>query len=309
MKLLLIGGTGFIGRHLCYSLAAHHQISVFSRHPPSKALALLQSRNTSFKTGDITQATHLNEACSGVDCIVYLASTVIPGNSNKDPIFDIQSNLVGAVNTLNAAINQGVPRIVFVSSGGTVYGSNTLSLLSENAATNPICSYGIVKLATEKYISMYSYSHGLQYGILRLSNPYGPGHLLDKPQGVINHFLKKMLMAEKLEVWGDGSIERDYIYITDVVEAIKKSIETQHPSLLLNIGTGIPTSINELISVLSSELGCIPEVEYSTSRSFDVQKSVLDISAAKDLLDWSPQVSLRSGIRLMLENISQSRRN
>jgi UDP-glucose 4-epimerase len=301
MKVLIIGGTGFIGRHLCYSLPSRYQISVLSRRPPMATSSQSQSQRISYLTGDIAQANIVYEACSGVDCIVYLASTVIPGDSNKDPLFDIQSNLIGAINTLNAAIDQRVHKIVFASSGGTVYGNSSSLLLSEKDATNPICSYGIIKLAIEKYIAMYGRNHGLHYSILRLSNPYGPGHMLNKPQGVINHFVNRLRMGEKLEVWGDGSIERDYIYITDVIEAIQKCIETPIPSLLLNIGTGVPTSINELIRVISSEFGLMPEVAYSASRSFDVHKSALDIAAAKKLIDWSPRTCLRSGIRLILE--------
>lgn len=305
MKVLIIGGTGFIGRHLCYSLANDYQITVLSRHPPSEALVPLQQKGITFITGDVAQASHIHEACAGVDCIVYLASTVIPGNSNKDPVFDIQSNLVGAVNTLNSAIDQGVSKIVFLSSGGTVYGNNSSPFLNEHNETNPICSYGVVKLAIEKYISMYNHIYGLEYCILRLSNPYGPGHLLDKPQGVINHFINRIGNGEKLIIWGDGTVERDYIYISDVVEAVKKSIETQLPSLLLNIGTGVPTSINDLVNIIGSEIGYMPEVEYNDVRSFDVDRSVLNISAAENLLDWSPRISLRSGIRLLLEKIMQ----
>jgi len=255
-----------------------------------------------FILGDVTQSASTKSACSGVDCIIYLASTVIPSTSNLDPVFDIQSNLIGAVNTLDAAISNNVSKFIFLSSGGTVYGDSSSTSFKETDPTDPICSYGITKLAIEKYISMYHRLQGLAYSILRLSNPFGPGYTLDKPQGVIGFFASKILNDEAIDVWGDGSVERDFIYVQDVVMAIEKSISTLSPSLLLNIGTGIGTSVNELIAILESTLNRKTHVRYHPSRSFDVQRAVLDISAAKDKLNWAPRTSLYCGIRRMLEH-------
>jgi UDP-glucose 4-epimerase len=302
MKILVIGGTGFIGRHLCRSLTRNHEVSVFARHTPSTEKTFLGNPNVKFILGDVTQSASAKSACSGIDCIVYLASTVIPSTSNLDPIFDIQSNLIGAVNTLDAAIINNVSRFIFLSSGGTVYGGNSNLNFKETDPTDPMCSYGITKLAIEKYIAMYHRLQGLSYSILRLSNPFGPGYTLDKPQGVIGFFASKILSNEAIDVWGDGSVERDFIYIEDVVLAIEESINTLSPSLLLNIGTGIGTSVNELIDLLESILNRKTQVRYQPSRSFDVQRAVLDISAAKDKLNWIPRTSLQSGIRLMLKH-------
>ncbi len=302
MKILVIGGTGFIGRHLCRSLERDHDVSVFARHSPAKEDSLLACGNSKFILGDVAQPSSINSACIGMDCIIYLASTVIPSTSNRDPIFDIQSNLVGAVNTLEAAVRQNVSKFIFLSSGGTVYGNNSHISFKETCPTNPICSYGIVKLAIEKYVAMFHEQHGLAYTILRLSNPYGPGHTLDKPQGAIGFFMHKLLNNEEIVVWGDGTIERDFIYIHDVVTAIEKSIEATSPSLLLNIGTGVPTSIHDLIALLGSALNRSPRIQYEPSRPFDVQKSILDISSAKTQLDWSPQTTLEAGINHMLRS-------
>lgn len=302
MKILVIGGTGFIGQHVCRSLASDHEVLVFARHLPTEKSRLCAHKNIRSILGDVSQSYSISSACAGIDCIAYLASTVIPATSNLDPAFDIQSNLIGAVNTLNAAVRNNVPKFVFLSSGGTVYGRSSNSNINETSQTDPVCSYGIVKLAIEKYILMYHELHGLSCSILRLSNPYGPGFNLDKPQGVIGFFLDKILKNETIEVWGDGSIERDFIYVQDAVIAIKKAILAETRALLLNVGTGVPTSLNELISILGSETGQTPKVRYMPSRSFDVQRSVLDITAAKAVLDWAPQISLRTGIDLMLKD-------
>lgn len=175
MKILIIGGTGFIGQHLSRSFARDHDVFLFARHAAPNS-SNHNKEEPSLILGDVTQSYSINNACAGIDCIVYLASTVIPATSNLDPIFDIQTNLIGAVNTLNAAINNGVKKFVFLSSGGTIYGDGMAAGFKESDPEMPLCSYGVVKLATEKYIQMYNKLHGFSYSILRLSNPYGPGY-------------------------------------------------------------------------------------------------------------------------------------
>lgn len=302
MNILIIGGTGFIGQHLCRALAKDHNIFVFARHSPLNRSAFPTGDGGSLILGDITQSYSINNACNKIDCIVYLASSVIPATSNFDPIFDIQSNLIGAVNTLNAAINNKVRRFIFLSSGGTVYGSGTRNNFKETDPEMPLCSYGITKLATEKYIHMFHKLHGLSYSILRLSNPYGPGHLLDKPQGVIGFFIDRILQEEPLEIWGDGTIERDFIYIQDAINAITRAIFADSTAQLLNIGSGVSTSINELIDIIGSETAKKPKLRYMASRPFDIQRSVLDITAAQEILGWTPNTRLREGIRLTMED-------
>lgn len=302
MKILIIGGTGFIGQHLFRSLARDHQVFLFARHPrPSSSNH--KGEEPSFILGDVTQSYCINNACAGIDCIVYLASTVIPATSNLDPIFDIQTNLIGAVNTLNAAINNGVRRFVFLSSGGTIYGSGVVDRFKESDPEMPLCSYGIVKLATEKYIQMYNKLHGLSYSVLRLSNPYGPGYRLDKPQGAVGFFINSILGDKTIEVWGDGSVERDFIFIDDAVEAISSAVLSEENALLLNVGSGVSTSINELINIIGSETGKKPKVRSMPGRPFDVKKSILDIAAAKTSLDWRPKTDLRTGIRMTLQRM------
>lgn len=304
MNILVIGGTGFIGQHLCGALADDHRVFLFARHSPINQLASSPGNSQQLILGDITQSYSVDNACANIDCIVYLASTVIPSTSNLDPVFDIQSNLVGAVNVLNAAIKNKVHRLVFLSSGGTVYGRGSGASLKETDLEFPLCSYGIIKLATEKYIHMFHDLHGLSYSILRVSNPYGPGYRLDKPHGAVGFFVEKILNEEPIDVWGDGTVERDFVYIKDVVDAIKKAIYTDSKSLLVNIGSGVSTSLNDLITLIGIEAAKFPIIRYLPARSFDVQKSLLDISAAKEILNWSPEIKLSEGIALTLKERS-----
>jgi len=202
VRILVIGGTGFIGRHLCRQLAKQHEVKVISRRKIEAKLVDGQPSNINYLLGDITDYNFVNSSCKGIDFIINLASTVVPLTSNDNPIYDVQTNLIGALYSLQAAINNGISKYIFLSSGGTVYGrKNSSEAHSEGDSTEPICSYGIVKLTIEKYIHMFNELHGLPYSIIRLSNPYGPEYSIEKPQGVIHHFISKVIHNETISIW------------------------------------------------------------------------------------------------------------
>lgn len=301
MKILVIGGTGFIGSHLCPFLAKDNQVIVMARNPKNHNDLSDSESNISYIKGDITDRDQVFIAMQGVDYVVHLASSVIPSTSNADPIFDVQTNLVGTLNILDAAVEHKIKKLVFISSGGTVYGEGSGKPFKEGDPTNPICSYGIVKLAIEKYIQMYHQLYGLSYAILRVSNPYGPGQLGEKPLGVVSIFLDRIKRNQPIEIWGDGSVSRDFVYIDDVLEAIEKSINAEENSLLLNIGKGSATSLNELIENISNLLSNKSAlVEYKAPRDFDVSNVYLDITKSKKVLQWAPKTTLNRGIGRML---------
>ena len=304
MKILVIGGTGFIGRHLCPFLAKEHEVVVMSRNPPAAKNGLKDHDNISYRQGDVTNRVHVFAAVEGMDYVVNLASTVIPSTSNLDPVYDVQSNLVGAINILDAAVEHKIKKLVFISSGGTVYGEGTGKPFKETDPTNPVCSYGIVKLAIEKYIQMYHRLYGLPYAILRVSNPYGPGQISDKPQGVISIFANRVVSREQIEIWGDGTVSRDFIYVEDLVYGIVMALSKRAPSLIINIGSGRADSLNEIVWVLGTELGITPHVIFRKMRAFDVRHSCLDISEAVEQFGWKPSVALRAGIRKLISENS-----
>lgn len=303
MKVLIVGGTGFIGRHLQRQLSEDHELKIISRRKADKIPIKGQLHEAEHLLGDIADFDFINSSCKGIDCIINLASTVVPSTSNKNPIYDVQTNLIGALHTLQAAINNDISKYIFLSSGGTVYGTSTSSNAHREAdPTDPICSYGIIKLTIEKYIDLFNKLHGLPYSIIRLSNPYGPEYSIEKPQGVIHHFISKAINNDTITVWGDGSIERDFLYIDDVVSAICKSMKHVQARSLLNIGSGKSTSIRTILEIISDISGAIPSVIYEPSRSCDVQKSVLSIEQAKLKLGWEPKVSLVDGIRMTYQS-------
>lgn len=300
MKILVIGGTGFIGRHLCPFLANEHHVVIMARNHPAVENPPRNIANISYRQGDITNRDQVFAAMEGVDYVVNLSSTVIPSTSNLNPVFDVQTNLVGALNILDAAVEHKIKKLVFISSGGTVYGEGTGKPFKEDDPTNPICSYGVVKLAIEKYIQMYHHLYGLPYAILRVSNPYGPGQVSEKALGVVSIFTERIKNKEVIEIWGDGSVKRDFVFINDVVTAINCGIFSDRKGVVVNVGSGTPLSLVELVDEVSCALNVSPRVEYKSFRSFDVKTVCLDIERANLMLDWRPSYSLGEGLALMV---------
>jgi UDP-glucose 4-epimerase len=245
---------------------------------------------------DMTDRLGLEQALAGVDLVVHLASGSLPQSSNRNPHDDVGVNLLGALNLLEASRSAGVQRLLVVSSGGTVYGIPQQVPISEDHPTDPLCSYGITKLAIEKYVALYRQLHGLDGLVLRLANPYGERQRLDASQGVVPVFLGRALRFEPLEIWGDGSTVRDFLHISDVVSALLAACRYEGPERLFNIGSGTGLSLRELVSLLEQELERSLEVHYQEGRSFDVPTNVLCIDRANHCLGWRPKVTAVEGL-------------
>ena len=298
-RCLVLGGKGFLGSHLVDALLDRgQQVRVFDRPNvmfPSAA-PISRSRLEVFE-GDFASDADTAAAVVGCDICYHLVSTTLPKSSNADPLFDIETNLLGSVRLLNHAVRNGVKKIVFVSSGGTVYGKTLRLPVEEGHPTNPISSYGITKLAIEKYLGLFLELHGLEYSVVRLSNPYGERQRTHASQGVIAVFLGKVLRGEVLEIWGDGSVVRDYVYIADVIRALLAAADYQGDERILNIGSGEGKSLNEIMDVIGQVTGKDVMRTYVKARSFDVPASVLSISRASNALNWRPEVPLVEGVK------------
>ncbi|CAI8157469.1 MAG: dTDP-4-dehydro-6-deoxyglucose reductase [Prochlorococcus marinus str. MIT 9215] len=191
-----------------------------------------------------------------------------------------------------------------VSSGGTVYGIPCAVPIPETHPTNPICSYGITKLAIEKYVALYRQLHGLDGLILRVANPFGPRQRLDAAQGVVPVFLGKALRHEPLQIWGDGTTVRDFLNVADVVAALLAAVAYQGEETLFNIGSGQGISLNQLIVLLERQLKRSLEVEYLPPRGCDVPTNVLCIDRAMRVLDWKPQIPVAEGLRRLCDSLN-----
>lgn len=275
--ILFVGGMGFIGKNLVevFSQSGEYHCLVFNRgnfvSEPSPVFKQVPVFIGDVRAGDTLAKVLMDHP---VDILCHLVSTTVPSTSNQNMAFDIESNLMGTVRILDLAVKHKVKKVVFLSSGGTVYGIPRFNPVPETAPISPICSHGIVKVAVEQYLHLYRHLYGLEYLVCRISNPYGEYHH-SAIQGLINVVLRKIIQGEEVVVWGDGQTVRDYIFVKDAAHAILKLIAAGVSDAVVNIGSGQGTSINEVLELIRSELGIFP-VSYRESRSFDVPQIVLD---------------------------------
>ncbi|MGK9172871.1 NAD-dependent epimerase/dehydratase family protein [Yokenella regensburgei] len=297
MKLVVFGGGGFIGSAICERLLADgHELRIFERPrvPPYRVFA--ENEKVEWTTGDFSSTHDLRDAIQGMEGVVHLVSTTLPKSSNDDPVYDVQTNIVPTITMLNLMVEMKVSRIVFISSGGTVYGSPQYIPIDEKHPTEPVVSYGITKLAIEKYLHMFHKLHGIKPVILRVANPYGERQRVETAQGAVGVFLHRALRGQPIEIWGDGSVQRDYVHVSDVADAFAKAIEYNGDKECFNISSGKGTSLNELISMLGDIIPEPLDVQYKPGRTFDLDISVLCNQLARQELGWEPQVSMRDGL-------------
>ncbi|WP_192561939.1 NAD-dependent epimerase/dehydratase family protein [Pseudomonas gozinkensis] len=299
MKILIFGGGGFIGSAIADRLLADgHSLRIFERPRVEAYRKFETTESVEWVTGDLMSKHDVTEAIDGMDAVLHLVSTTLPKTSNDDPIYDVQSNLVATLQMLEAMVAKGVSRIVFISSGGTVYGAPNYLPVDEKHPTDPQVSYGITKLAIEKYLLMYQHLHGIKATVLRVTNPYGERQRVETAQGAVGVFLSRALKNESIQVWGDGSVTRDYIYVSDVAEAFALALKYEGPHSVFNISSGKGVSINELIERIETVLGGAIDKLYLAGRSYDVPINVLDNTLAAQELNWTPKVDLEEGLNL-----------
>lgn len=294
MNALVVGGCGFIGSHLVGRLVeGGYEVRVYDRSPNRFIGA---PDGVEFVEGELGNHGLIREAVERVEVVYHFVSTTLPKTSNDDPIYDVRSNLVDTLQLLEACVEAGVRKVIFSSSGGTVYGPPVAVPITEDHPTNPISSYGIVKLAIEKYLGLFHHLHGLDYAALRISNPYGPLQDPAGQQGAISVFLNRIRTGQPITIWGDGGVVRDYLYVSDLVDALELAAGTTTERKVFNVGHGQGFSLNELVELMSSVVGVRPEVEYLPARALDVPISVLDISRVEADLGWSPKTEMEEGI-------------
>jgi UDP-glucose 4-epimerase len=297
-RILVAGGAGFMGSNLVEeALRRGHAVTVLDRPGAPSGLAPQARGQLHWVDGDFRDPDAVRSACAGQDVVFHLISTTLPKTSNEDPEFDFISNVSGTIRLLQAAKQEGVRKIVFISSGGTVYGIPRQVPITEAHPTEPISSYGISKLAIEKYLALFGSQRGLDYVILRVGNPYGPHQRPERAQGAISVFAWRALNRQPIEIWGDGSVVRDYVYVSDVVEAMMKAVDYRGEERLFNVGSGVGHTLNDIVQIIERIIGRSVEVNYASPRAVDVPANVLDISRARRTLGWNPTVSLEDGIK------------
>lgn len=306
MNCTILGGGGFLGSHLCEHLISHgHKVKVIES-PRARYLDQIKALGAEIFIGDIFNPADMHSGITNCDVLFHLVSTTDPKRSNDDPIFDIETNLVGSVNLLSEIVKKHVGKIIFASSGGTVYGIPKEIPIKEDHETNPISSYGIVKLTVEKYLALFERLYGQDYTILRVANAYGERQPVHGSQGVIGAFLEKAIEGRQVEIWGKGDQIRDFVYAKDITDAMEKAMTYTREQKIFNIGSGEGHSINDILRSIEGIIGTPLKVVYLPGRQFDVPVNILDNTAAMTSLDWHPRTTLSEGIersyRWMLAN-------
>lgn len=302
MRVAVLGGNGFIGSHVVDALrTTGHEVTVFDR-------AMERYRDplpgVVYMLGDFSDKMALAEALNGKDVVYHLVSTTFPGTANLDPKADVTGNLIGTLSLIETMTSLGIRRLVYLSSGGTVYGSAPGHPIPEDFPLNPINSYGIVKVSIERYLHMFRLCHGLQPIAIRAANPFGPRQGHTGVQGVISTFMRNLRDGQPIEVWGDGRVVRDYLHVADLASLCVTAANSNFCGAI-NAGSGQGRSLLDLIDAISDVSGQPISPDFKPGRKVDVPYSVLDITRAGEVLGWKPMTDFRDGLRETWEWVRQ----
>ncbi len=293
MKILVIGGCGFIGSHVVDALLrGGHSVRVFDHSREKFRLSL---PGVEYLQGDFTDRVAIEQAVLGMDAVYHLVSTTFPLTASQDPQRDVRENLIGTLQLVEIMLQAGVRRLLFLSSGGTVYGIPEVTPIVEKHPLRPISSYGITKVAIEHNLEMFRRTCGLSPIIIRASNPFGPRQGHTGVQGVVATFLNQIANGATIEIWGDGSVIRDYIHVHDLAELCVTS-GTSDREGAYNAGSNTGTSLVELLSAMEQVTGRDVIKVFKPARATDVPVSVLDCSAAERDFGWKASQDLHEGL-------------
>jgi UDP-glucose 4-epimerase len=297
-----------MGSHTCRELLARgFAVRIFGRPYSSRVRIQDLEERVEVVGGDVSQTEEIMSAIEDASTLIHFIHSTVPGSSMDDPAHDVTTNVVSSVNWLRRLRDTDIQKIVYVSTGGVVYGLPESVPLDESHPTNPICSYGITKLSIEKYVGMYASMYGVEYRILRPANVYGVGQRLDIRQGVVGVLLDRALRGENLEIWGTGRTVRDYLYVDDMVEATMKVLNYGGPYCIFNVSRGEGHSVLEIVEILRNCMGRIPPVVHVPDRGFDVPVNVLDSTRLRSETGWRPHVGLEVGIARTLDWLRSNR--
>ena len=301
-RIAVLGGLGFIGSHICRTLVRHgYGIRIFDKLYAQRRLVEDLANEVEIVEGDISRADDVLDALRGCQTAIDLVHTTVPGSSMKDPVYDVTSNLRAAVSWLPHLSETGIKRFLYVSSGGTVYGLPRTNPITEEHPTNPISSYGITKLAIEKYVAMYCGMLGIQYQILRPSNVYGEGQRLNIGQGVIGVMADLALSGKPLEIWGTGENQRDYLHVDDLAGSVLALLSYEGSEHVFNVSSEEGHSVLDIVNALRDTLGLSFEIKHLPDRGFDVPSNILSSARLRTETNWTPQVSWEVGISRTVE--------
>ena len=298
MKIIVTGGAGFIGSHLVESLLNDsHELLIFDNYLTGKKDNLSFEGNFKLVEDDFGSKESLSLIKNfDSEICFHLAAQSSVVVSVQDPSLDFEHNILQPIQLLNTLINSNCKKFIFTSSGGTIFGEPKIIPTAESDYSNePASPYGVAKKKLNEIIKIMTSNTPLSYSILNLSNVYGPRQDPHGEAGVVSIFSNKYLNGERPVIYGNGEQTRDYIFVQDVISALIKSSKIQD-NLFLNIGTGIETSVNQLSESLKTQFSSDLEPIYKDARAGELQRSVLDNTKARKLLNWEPQYDLDTGM-------------
>lgn len=298
-NILVLGGFGFIGtnilKYIDEHLCSEYDAIVFDRtdiHPHGVTFKCVKNAYA----GDFSDITLIENIFkeNKIDIVFHLLSSTVPATSNNAR-YDVESNLVPTLNLLSVMDKYNIRNIVYTSSGGAIYGDYLQKVHNEEDAVYPKSSYGVVKLAIEKYLLAYSELYGFNSLILRLSNPFGPYHYNPK-QGVVNIAIRKALHKDSFQIWGDGNGVKDYIYIKDVCSVLFKLVKKGCFTDVINVASGMALSVNDIVDYIMQEISDF-SVNHVDASILDVQSFELDITKLRSLLGGYKMTSFKEGLK------------
>ena len=303
-KYLVLGGCGFIGSKIVSKLAQNEKNEIVVGDLVANE-KFAKYKNVSFTKIDFVNKRDFDKELEGVDVVYHLISTITPSDDTSHIWDELEANVRPTICLLDSMVKCKNIKLIFVSSGGTVYGNVSPNPISETEALNPVCNYGVSKEIIEKYMYLYHHMHGLDYRIIRLANPYGTKVKKNQKQGLIPIFIDRIINDEPVVVFGNGEKIRDYIHIDDAVAAVfaVESYVGEHK--IFNVGTAEGYSILQILDLIVKELKCeYPQIEFIPDRKCDVDYNVLDNSAIIEKTDWKPTIMLEQGIHMMIQNMN-----
>jgi len=306
-RALVTGGAGFIGSTLVDRLLAEgHTVDVVDNLSTGSLANLAEAR------GEGTGRFHFHQldirspdlvglmARRRPDVVYHLAAQADVRVSVADPVFDADTNVLGSLRVLEGARSAGARKVVFASSGGTIYGDVEQLPVKESQPQRPLSPYGVAKKAVGDYLFAYRELHGLEYTALALANVYGPRQDLRGEAGVVAIFAGRLLSGEPCLIFGDGKQTRDFVFVDDVVDAFSRAGE-RGTGLLCNIGTGSETSVNDLYAAMARNAGVTQPPIYAPARPGELQRNFLDPSRAAMHLGWKPWTTVEKGTAAVLD--------
>ncbi len=304
---LILGGGGFIGRHVALQLARDgHDVLLACRRPMIQEVPADLAAKISWQFTELGSA-DWDTLIAEIDVVHHYAWGSLPASANANPGGDLLTNVGATIDLLNALHRRGAGRLIFSSSGGTVYGKLNKTPVPEDHPIAPINAYGAGKAAAEVYMSLYRAMHGLDCRIARIANPFGAGQNLSHGQGAATTFIHRALNGLPITIWGTGEVVRDYVYVTDVAQClVMLAAAPRSDEFTFNVGSGVGISLNDIVVELEAQLGHKLNVTRTASRSIDIPVSVLSIERAHKVLGWTPIVSFSEGVARTLDDLRRN---